>query len=73
MTFEELLKACSKGKMPMVLDPVKNRIGYVTTIKDNGKHKGCAVAFHTHYDEWFWDSTENDKRRQYLRNLELKS
>lgn len=44
MTFEDLLKACSNGKMPHVQYVGNNKIttgsiGQVTTIKDNGRHK----------------------------------
>ena len=71
MTFEELLIACSSGKMPKVRTQ-GGSIGTVCVIKDNGRHKGCAVNFPgIAWDTWFTDSDETDKRTRYMRELSL--
>jgi len=67
MTFEELLKASANG-LPKV--NYNGNIGKVTTIKDNGRYRGCAVNFFgKSYDDWFHDSDETDKRSKYMRDL----
>lgn len=51
MTMQELLKACASGDMPQVKLTghhkfvKKGRVGFVTTIKKNGRFCGCAVKF----------------------------
>jgi hypothetical protein len=71
MTSLELLKACSIGSFPTVSH--NGNIGRVTTIKDNGKFKGCGVTFpDIPYEVWFLDLDESDKRRKYMRDLILK-
>lgn len=71
MTYEELLRATSTGKLPKVR--YGDRIGQVVTIKDNRSYKGCAVDFGEKYDEWFHDAptSTTDKRSKYLYQLEL--
>jgi hypothetical protein len=77
MTFTELLIACSCGKMPFVTCKFVPRhatsaAGVVTTIKDNGRWKGCAVQFPgINYDTWFADSDAPDRRSHYMRDLIL--
>ncbi len=77
MKFEEILKACSSGKLPKVLSscPIKyaqSAKGTVTTIKANGKHSGVGVTFEgLDYELWFHDSDDTDKRTRYLRDLTL--
>lgn len=78
MTFEELLIACSCGKMPtveLIGKPVKfsnQNLGVVTTIKDNGRHRGVAVKFKDlDYDTWFHDLDDTDKRSRYMRELKI--
>ncbi len=72
MTFIDLLNACAYGSLPKV--KYNNADGAVTTIKDNGKYKGCGVSFPGIYGEvWFWDSPETDKRSRYMRDLTLKT
>jgi len=73
MTFEELLKASASG-LPQV--EYNGRIGRVTVIKDHsfkdGGWHGCAVRFDKDYDEWFDAIPHYDKRRKYMRDLNLK-
>jgi hypothetical protein len=77
MTFEELLKACQTGTMPKVkvlymLPYAQSDIGTVTTIKDNGKHKGIGVQFPgMKWETWFADSKDNYRRTKYMRDLIL--
>lgn len=77
MTWEELLKSVSSGKMPNVRSDTSIKYatsneGIVTTIKDNGKHKGVGVTFPgQNWEEWFHCSDSNDKRSKYLRDLHI--
>lgn len=77
MTFQELLKSCSEGEFPTVqyigeIRFAKSNIGKVNTVKENGRHKGCAVTFEgLNYSTWFSDSEETDKRTKYMRDLIL--
>jgi hypothetical protein len=68
MKFEDLLKACASG-LPIVY--YNGNKGQVTTIKDNGRYKGCAVNFGKNYDEWFHDVESEDKRSKYMKDLNL--
>lgn len=78
MTYEQLLKKVGEGKMPEVKTLVKIKyatsdVGRVTTIKDNGRHRGIAVRFPgCDWDTWFHDNTEgSDKRTLYLHQLQI--
>lgn len=77
MTWEELLKSVGKGEMPKVkikttLKFATSNEGVVTTIKDNGKHRGVGVTFPgCKWEDWFHESPSTDQRSKYLRDLEL--
>jgi hypothetical protein len=78
MTFEELLKACASGEMPKVKligthrNITTGAIGQVVTIKKNRNHGGVSVDFGIiNYDCWFHDSKDEDKRSNYMYQLEL--
>lgn len=78
MNFSELLIACGSGKMPRVIYTGDNHkkikkgtSGTITTIKDNGRHKGVAVNFGNDWDDWFHESDDTDKRSLYLRDLTI--
>jgi hypothetical protein len=76
MTFDDLLNSTPNG-LPMVkvdhdIRGATSRIGKVVVIKDNGRHRGCAVQFPgLNYDTWFSDSEETDARSKYMRQLTL--
>jgi hypothetical protein len=74
--MQELLQACGTGFMPRVRRGT--RIGTVQAIKlpssrNNAKqHNGCAVLFDgENYEVWYHNSDETDKRRVYMRDLEI--
>lgn len=74
MTWEEVMSYCATGKMPRVHYNGKlnhnNHKGQVTTIKNNGKHRGVGVMFDgLEYEMWFHDSEDTDKRTRYMRDL----
>lgn len=74
MKFDEMLKACSIGVMPMV-EHEKLGVGRVTVIKskaDGSTFVGCAVRFNGYnFDLWFHDSDGQDKRSRYMYELKL--
>jgi len=69
MTFEELLIACGKGKMPQVV--YRGKIGRVVTIKTTDGGYGCAIVFDLSYAEWFHAIPGTDKRSKYMADLLL--
>jgi len=69
MTWNELLKELSKGKMPKVKRG--DDIGTITAIRYKGKHKGCSVDFGHKWDDWFHAENTGDKRSKYMDELEL--
>jgi hypothetical protein len=75
MTIADVLQslACQSGKMPQVITN-SGVVGQVTTIKDNGKHRGIGVQFpDLNYETWFNDSNDTDKRFRYMRDLSFYS
>lgn len=78
-TIKEIINEASRiGKMPRVTYRFRNedfiRTGTVTVIKDNRNHSGVAVQFdNREWDDWFWDSDSDDKRKKYLRNLSIEN
>lgn len=77
MTFDEILKSCSSGKLPRVTTNIEvpytsHVTGTITTIKQNSRHCGVGVTFDgLAYEVWHHDSKDNDKRSRYIRNLSL--
>lgn len=77
MTFEELLIACSSGRMPNVKSTVEikgatSNIGTVIAIKFDKNYKGCAVQFPgKHHDDFFHAVKYTDGKRKYLSDLVL--
>lgn len=70
MTFEEVLKACSNGKMPKVED--RGCVGQVTAIKNGDGYVGISVKFpNTSYNVWFHAEEKKDKRARYMSELNL--
>lgn len=71
MTFEELLKSCSKGELPVVV--YKSITGRVTVIKNTEGFRGCAVKLDDMpYDSWFYAEPGKDKRMKYMSDLTFK-
>ena len=75
MTFEEALKACADGTMPKVITQDGHE-AQVTVIKNHNKTKGVEIVIpglpEWKSTRWYWDSDETDKRRNYIRDLNLK-
>ncbi len=69
MTWDELLKSVSSGKLPKVR--WQDKVGTVSTIKHKGAYKGCAVDIGVGWDVWFHAETQTDKRSKYMAELEL--
>lgn len=71
MTFEELLKACSSGRMPEVETEAGDK-GTVVTIKNGDGYHGCAVRFWSFdYNTWFYAKDGSDRRCRYMKELKL--
>lgn len=74
-TFEEICFAARHGQLPVVRHTPSGRSGEVTVIKNQKssthRGKGIAVNFGASYDEWFWDNDGHDKRKKYMREIEV--
>lgn len=68
MTFEELLKLCAGGEMPMVMFQKKEC--QVLTIKKGDGYYGCGVDIPgVPYVVWFNAEPGTDGRKKYMSEL----
>jgi hypothetical protein len=72
MTWEQLLKKVGEGKLPQVKVIETGKVGTVTVLKDNGRHRGVGVQFPgLNYDTWYHELNTGDRRSRYMDQLEL--
>lgn len=69
MNWEELLQACATG-LPYVesivmVDGILGRRGKVTTVKDDGKFKGCGILWDgQRWETWYYSAEDTTRRRK---------